>query len=201
MLPPDPNSSNTAVKVLDIDLSRAGPNVVVQNVIGVRVLAQNDTRPPRIAIEVGLLGVQGPAGAGGMQGRNAAAGHAGVTASTARAKHVPTGACHCRSAVCPPWQGDTLVRLAASASIVYYEPGASAYDTFDAFGMAVTRTYYVCTLPSAGIGGVPIGPGLGDLDVSALSSCRAVSGLTASEPNLPNEAFLVEYSASNSRNT
>jgi hypothetical protein len=97
-------------------------------------------------------------------------------------------------------QGETVTEVDASASVAYTEPGASAYDKFDAFAVTIRRTYRVCTLPSSGTSGVPAGPGLGDMDVSVLSSCQTVSGLMASEPNRPGEAFLVEYMASNSRN-
>ena len=104
MLPPDPSSSKANVKVLDVDLSRAGPNVVVQNVIDVRVLAQNDTTPPRITIEVGLgvqiLGL-------GLEARGARLlplAMQSSLSSTARAKHGPNRAyrtplcvLHCRA--------------------------------------------------------------------------------------------------------
>ncbi|GIL59275.1 hypothetical protein Vafri_14181 [Volvox africanus] len=99
-------------------------------------------------------------------------------------------------------QGNTLYKWPASSSSLFVEPPVIALDSIDSNNIKTSRAYSFCLLPRTGVDGLVFSDqGTGDLDVSASGLlCSYVPSLDSTQPNRAGEAYMIEYSAVNSRN-
>lgn len=86
--------------------------------------------------------------------------------------------------------------MSADAGASFVEPNAIVADTIDAYSLQLTKQYRLCAMPAA----AAIGPDQGMLDASRLV-CRStvVYYINPSEPNRAGEAYVITYTATNSR--
>ncbi|EFJ47856.1 hypothetical protein VOLCADRAFT_91484 [Volvox carteri f. nagariensis] len=96
--------------------------------------------------------------------------------------------------------GETLYEWFASKASPFVEPPVTASDPVDSINVKISTKYFLCSLPPEGLDGILVGTETGDVDLAASGmECVTTSSLDSSQPNLRNQAYLVEYRAVNSR--